>query len=212
MKTRTRILATLAATTLLGALPAFAGTQGRATGKVVDSAGAPLEGVAVTITTPSIRNFKLNVTTKKDGSYGFIVNDATILYDVKIEKEGYAPLELGKQKFSTVEITTVPVQKMLKPSEAGAAAGRPGQAAPAAPSSSEQATLSYNAAVDALNAGDKATAETKLKEAVAKNPDLPQAWSALAMVAYENKDWAHTLEYGQKAVDLDPSMTQLYGM
>jgi tetratricopeptide (TPR) repeat protein len=211
MKTRIQILATLAAATLLAALPAFAGTQGRASGKVVDSAGAPLEGVAVTITTPSIRSFKLNVTTKKDGSYGFIVNDATILYDLKFEKEGYAPLELGKQKFSTVEITVVPAQKMLKPTEAQAA-GRPGQAAAAAPSSSEQATLSYNAAVDALNAGDKATAETKLKEAVAKNPDLPQAWSALAMVAYENKDWARTLEYGQKALDLDPSMTNLYGM
>src|SRR5262249_58289209 len=148
---------TLGATSLVGALRAFAGTQGRATGKVVDSAGAPLEGVAVTITTPSIRNFKLNVTTKKDGSYGFIVNDATILYDVKFEKEGYAPLELGKQKFSTVEITTVPVQKMLKPSEAGAAAGRPGQAAPPAPPSPEPATLPPNPPPDALNARDQTT-------------------------------------------------------
>jgi tetratricopeptide (TPR) repeat protein len=211
MKTRIRISVRLALAALLAALPALAGTQGRATGKVVDSAGAPLEGVTITITTPSIRNFKLTTTTKKDGSYGFIVNDATILYDLKFEKEGFAALGVSKQKFSTVEITSLPAQTMLKPSEAPA--GRPGQAAPAAaPSNTEQATLSYNAAVDALNAGDKATAETKLKEAVAKNPDLPQAWSALAMVAYENKDWAHTLEYGQKAIDLDPSMTNLYGM
>ena len=211
MKNLTRILAPLAM--LLAALPAFAGTQGRGTGKIVDSAGAPVEGATVTITTPSIRNLKLTVTTKKDGSYGFIVNDATILYDVKYEKEGYVAVTLSKQKFSTVDITTIPNQTLLKTSEAPVAAKGAGQpAVAAAPSSSEQATVAYNEAVDALNAGNKAAGEAKLKEAVAKNPDLPQAWNALAVVAYENKDWKNTLEYGQKAIDLDPSMTQLYGM
>ena len=209
MKILSRALVPLAM--LLAALPVLAGTQGRATGKVVDSAGAPLEGVTVTVTTPAIRSYKLSVTSKKDGSYGFIVNDATILYELKFEKEGYVGLNLPKQKFSTVDITNVPVQTMLKPSEAPA--GKPGQAAAApAPSTLEQATLAYNAAVDALNAGDRATAESKLKEAVAKNPDLPQAWLALATVSYENKDWAKALEYGQKALDLDPSLTNLYGM
>jgi len=207
MKTISRILFPLAI--LFSALPALAGA-GRAAGKVLDSAGNPLEGVTVTVTTPSIRNYKLTVTTKKDGSYGFIVNDAVLYYDLKLEKEGFRPVTLSKQKFSTVEVTTLPNQTLLSGSEAPAGKGQ--AAAAAAPSSSEQATLAYNAAVDALNAGDKAGAETKLKEAVAKNPDLPQAWNALAMVAYENKDWARTLEYGQKALDLDPSLTGLYGM
>ncbi|HKA36261.1 MAG TPA: tetratricopeptide repeat protein [Thermoanaerobaculia bacterium] len=212
MKTVTRTLIPLAI--LLLALPVLAGTQGRGTGKVVDSAGQPVEGVMVTITTPSIKTFKLNVTTKKDGSYGFIVNDATILYDLKYEKEGYAPLGISKQKFSTVDITNMPVQTLLKPSEAPAraAGGGGGAAAAPAPSANEQATVAYNEAVDALNAGNKAQGEAKLKEAVAKNPDLPQAWNALAAVAYENKDFAHALEYGQKAIDLDPSMTNLYGL
>ena len=49
-------------------------------------------------------------------------------------------------------------------------------------------------------------------EAVGKNPDLPQAWQALTVIAHEKKDWAKTLEYGQKALDLDPSNTKLYGM
>ncbi len=209
MKTMLRTFFPLAILVL--ALPALAGTQGRATGKVLDSAGNPLEGVTITVTTPSIRNFKLTVTTKKDGSYGFIVNDATLLYDMKLEKDGYRGVALSKQKFSTVEVTNVPSQTLLTGSEVPAAKGQ-APAAAAAPSSSEQATLAYNAAVDALNAGDKAGAETKLKEAVAKNPDLPQAWNALAIVAYEKKDWAKTLEYGQKALDLDPSLTGLYGM
>ena len=207
MKTLTRTLSLLAI--LLFALPVQAGTQGRATGKVLDSAGNPLEGVTVTVTTPSIRNYKLTVTTKKDGSYGFIVNDATIHYDLKYEKEGYQGVAVSKQKFSTVEVTNVPNQTLLTGSEASGKGQAP---ALAAPSTTEQATLAYNAAVDALSAGDKTGAEAKLKEAVAKNPDLPQAWSALAIVAYENKDWARTLEYGQKALDLDPSLTGLYGM
>lgn len=209
MKTMLRSFLSMAILAL--ALPALAGTQGRATGKVLDSAGNPVEGVTVTVTTQSIRNFKLSVTTKKDGSYGFIVNDATLLYDVKYEKEGYRGVALSKQKFSTVDVTNIPNQTLLTGSEAPVARGG-APAAAAAPSSTEQATLAYNAAVDALNAGDKAGAETKLKEAVAKNPDLPQAWNALATVAYENKDWAKTLDYGQKALDLDPSLTGLYGM
>ena len=154
------------------------------------------------------------MTTKKDGSYGFIVNDATLLYDLKMEKEGFVGVAMTKQKFSTVDVTIIPSQSMLKTSEAPAAA-RPGAGSAARgaapPSSSEQAAVAYNAAVDLLNAGDRPGAEAKLKEAVAKSPDLPQAWHALAIIAYDNKDWAKTLEYGQKALDLDPSETDLYG-
>jgi len=202
-----KTLRTLAALTiLLAGAAAQAVTQGRVTGKVVDSAGNPVEGATVTVTTPSIRSYKLSVTTKKDGGYGFIVNDATIFYDLKIEKEGFAAVNLTKQKFSIAEITTVPPQTMLKPSEAPS--GKAGAAA--APSASDQAALAYNAAVDLFNSGDKPGAEAKLKEAVAKNPDLPQAWKVLAEIAYQKQDWAKTLEYGQKALDLDPSMTDLY--
>ncbi len=207
MKTSLRIFAAL--TILLLSTAAQAVTQGRVTGKVVDSAGNPVEGATVTITTPSIRSLKISVTTKKDGSYGFIVNDATMLYDLKIEKEGFVAVNLAKQKFSTVEITSMPLQTMLKPSEAPSGKGAPAGAA-SAPSTSEQAAIAYNAAVDLFNSGDKPGAEAKLKEAVAKNPDLPQAWQVLAQIAYDNKDWAKTLEYGQKALDLDPSMTDLY--
>jgi tetratricopeptide (TPR) repeat protein len=207
MRNTIRIFAALAI--LLLAIPAHAGTQGRATGKVLDSAGNPVEGVAITVTTPAIRNFKVSVTTKKDGSYGFIVNDATIFYDLMFEKEGYAGINLPKRKFSTVEVTAIPNQMMLKPAEVPADKGG---AVPAAPSTSDQAALAYNAAVDLLNAGDKAGAEAKLMEAVGKNPDLPQAWQALTFIAHEKKDWAKTLEFGQKAVDLDPSNTNLYGM
>lgn len=204
---RTSLRAFAAVTVLIFAATAEAGTQGRVTGKVTNSAGNPLEGVTVTITTPGIKNFKISVQTNKNGQYGFIVNDATLRYNMKFEKEGHAPAEVANKKFSTVEVTVVD-QKLLKPSEAGA----PAAAAPAAPSASDLATLAFNAGVDLLNAGDKDGAEAKFKEAVAKNADLPQGWQALATIAYEKKEWAKALEYGQKALDLDPTMTSLYGI
>ncbi len=204
---RTTLRAFAAVTILIFAATAEAGTQGRVTGKVTDSAGNPLEGVTVTITTPGIKNFKISVQTNKNGQFGFIVNDATLRYNMKFEKEGHAPADVANKKFSTVEVTVVD-QKLLKSSEAGALAG----AAPAAPSASDLATLAFNAGVDLLNAGDKDGAEAKFKEAVAKNADLPQGWQALATIAYEKKEWAKALEYGQKALDLDPTMTSLYGI
>lgn len=206
MKTLLRLSAALAI--LMTALPAQAGTQGRVTGKVTDSAGNPVEGVTVTVTTPAIKNFKLSAKTSSDGRYGMIVNDATIIYRLRFEKEGYVPAE-SEKKLSTVEIKTVD-QTLLKTSEAPARKGA--SAAAAAPSGNEQAALAYNAAVDLLNSGDKTGAEAKFREAVGKNADLPQGWQALTVLAYEKKDWAHVLEYGQKATDLDPTMTSLYGM
>ncbi len=208
MKTLLRSCAALAWMFL--ACTAGAGTQGRVSGRVTDSAGNPIEGVNVVITTPRIKNFKMTAKTSADGRYGSIVNDATMMYHVRFEKEGFVPAEADK-KFSTVEITIFD-QKLLKTSEAPAGKGGAAPAGQAAPSGSEQAALAYNAAVDLLNSGDKNAAEGKFKEAVAKNADLPQGWQALTTLAYDKKDWAHVIEYGQKATDLDPTMTSLYGL
>lgn len=207
MKIRMRLIA--AAPILLCALTVRAGTQGRVTGKVVDSAGAPVEGVTVTVTTPSIKTFKVSSKTGSDGKWATIVNDATITYTVRFEKDGYAPAQQLNRKFSTVEITTVD-QKLMKTSEAAPAARA--AAAPAAPSTTEQGAVAYNAGVDLMNAGDKPGAKAKFLEAVGKSPDLPQGWRALTALAAEEKDWPHVLEYGQKATDLDPSMTAMYGL
>jgi tetratricopeptide (TPR) repeat protein len=207
MKTLRRPLAALAALALAASLEA--GTQGRVTGKVTDSSGAGVDGVNVTVTTPAIKNFKVTVKTDKNGQYGLIVNDATLKYHMRFEKEGFNPVDRD-EKFSTVDVKVVD-EKLLKPSEAPAARGSAPMGAPA-PSASDVATKAYNDGVDLLNAGDKAGAAKKFEEAVGKNPDLPQGWQALATLAYDRKDWGKTLEYGQKATDLDPSLTNIYLM
>ena len=185
---------------LLYAAAALAGTQGRLTGTVTGPDGTPLDGVVITVTTSSIASFKMTVKTDKNGHYGLIVNDATIPYRLHYEKEGFAPHEEQK-KLSTVEVTTADV-KMQKPQ----------QAAAAQMSTQDQAAVAYNDGVEALKAGDKAGALAKFQDAVKKNPDLPQGWQALTILAYQNKEWPQVLQNGQKALELDPSMTQLYQM
>ena len=128
-------------------------------------------------------------------------------YHFKFEKDGYVTYEVDK-KIPIGDIGTVDA-KLTNKTEAQAKA----QAA-AAPkvSSNEKAVISFNSGVEALQAGDKPAAEAKFLEAVKTNPDLPAGWQALAQLAYEKKDWAKTIEYGQKATDLDPSLTGLYQM
>ena len=206
---KTRVLAALAAVGAFAvAATLWAGAQARLTGKVTDSAGKPIEGVNVTVTTPNLGRLKIALKSDKKGQYGTVLNDATMPYDVKFEKDGYVPWQT-KKKVPVGDIGVVDA-RLLKPSEAGAPAG--GQAAPAAPSANEQAALSYNAGVDLLNGGDRPGAEAKFVEAVGKNADLPQAWQALTQLAFDKKDWAKTLEYGQKAVDLDPSVGAIFAM
>jgi len=185
---------------------AFAGAQARLTGTVTDSAGSPIEGVAVTLTTPNLTTFKVLLKTDKKGKYGTILNDATMPYELKFEKEGFVTAEAKKKV--PVGDTGVVDMRLLKTSEAAAAAG----GAPAPPSASDLAAIAYNSGVDLLMSGDNAGATAKFLEAVGKNPDLPQGWQALTSLAYEKKDWAKTLEYGQKALDLDPTLSTIYAM
>jgi tetratricopeptide (TPR) repeat protein len=196
-----RIRSAFAVGALLAAAVAVAGTQGRMSGTVTGADGQPLAGVVITVTTPNISTFKLSTKTDKKGQYALIVNDATIPYRFHYELEGYAPHDENK-KLSTVETTIIDV-KLQKPSAAAPAA---------AASPTDQAALSYNAGVELMNAGDKAGAEAKFQEAVAKNPDLPQGWQALAVLAFQNKQWPKVLEAGQKALDLDPTLSSLYQM
>ena len=192
---------------LLAAAHLHAGAQCRVKGLITDSSGAPIGDAAVTITTPSLTTYKTEVKSDAKGNWGTIMPDCTMPYHFKFDKEGYVSYEADK-KIPIGDIGTVDA-KLTSKTEAQARA----QAA-AAPkmSSSDKAVLSFNSGVEALQAGDKAAAETKFLEAVKTNPDLPAGWQALAQLSYEKKDWAKVIEYGQKATDLDPSLTDLYQM
>jgi tetratricopeptide (TPR) repeat protein len=190
---------------LLAAAYLHAGAQCRVSGVVTDTTGAPVADGTITITTPHLTTYNVTVKTDAKGKYGTLIPDCTMPYHFKFEKEGYVAYELDK-KIPIGDIATIDA-KLTSKTEAQAKA----QAA-AAPkmSSGDQAIQSFNSGVEMLQAGDKAGAETKFLEAVKKNPDLPAGWQALTQLAYEKKDWAKTIEYGQKTLDLDPDQTGLY--
>jgi tetratricopeptide (TPR) repeat protein len=207
MKNTMRMAAAMAA--FLAPAMLHAGAQCHLLGTVTDSAGAPVDGVTVTVTTPSLGTFKQVMKTDAKGKYGMVLNDCTMPYHLVFEKDGFA--KAGADKKIPINDQGVVDMKLLKTTEVKAAPGAAPAAAPA-PSSSDQAVTAFNLGVDAMNQGDKATAEAKFQEAVKKNPDLPAGWQALTSLAYEKKDWAKTIEYGEKAVDLDPTLTNLYPM
>jgi tetratricopeptide (TPR) repeat protein len=186
-----------------------AAAQCRLLGVITDSAGAPVEGANVSVTTPALTTFKLSLTTDKKGAYGTILNDCTMPYKVTVAKDGFASQEVSK-KIPIGEAGNIDV-KLMKTSEV-ASKPAPGAPVAAAPSAANQAVAAYNAGVEALNASDKAGAQAKFLEAVKINPDLPAGWLALTQIAYEKKDWPKVIEYGQKATDLDPSTTNVYAM
>ena len=161
------------------------------------------------MSSPKLLTFKITLTSDKKGRYNLILNDATLPYHLRFEKEGYVTAEADK-KVPIGETGSVDM-KLLKTSESRPKPGAaPGLVAPVAPSANDQAILAFNSGVDAYNAGDKAAAETHYLEAVGKNPDLSAGWQALTILAFDKKDWKKTLEYGKKATDLDPSLTDLY--
>ena len=170
--------------------------------------GKPIEGVTVTITTPSLTNFKLTFKTDQDGKYGTIVNDATIPYHVKIEKEGYVPVrgrreDRDRGQRRSFRPSWFPLGRRGRNRRAAAGRGAVDQRA------GDRRTT---AASTRSTRATRPAAEKQFLEAVTKNPDLPNAWQALTQLAYEKKDWAKTLEYGRKATDLDPGMSNLYPM
>ena len=192
---------------LLAAAYLQAGAQCRVSGVVSDAAGTAIADATVTITTPHLTTYNVSVKSDAKGKWGTLIPDCTMPYHFKFDKEGYVAYELDK-KIPIGDIATIDA-KLTSKTEAQAKA----QAA-AAPkmSSGEKAIQSFNAGVEALQAGDKPGAEAKFLEAVKTNPDLPAGWTALSQLAYEKKDWAKAIEYGQKATDLDPSQTELYQM
>jgi tetratricopeptide (TPR) repeat protein len=205
MRTLKRLAAGLGALMTAGYL--HAGAQCRVSGVVSDSTGAMVGDASITITTPNLTTFKTVVKADAKGKWGTLLPDCTMPYHFKFEKDGYLSFDVDK-KIPIGDIATIDA-KLTSKTEAQAKA-----AAAAAPtmSSNDKAVAAFNSGVEAMQAGDKAVAETKFLDAVTQNPDLPAGWQALAQLAYEKKDWAKAIEYGQKATDLDPSLTNLYQM
>jgi predicted Zn-dependent protease len=181
---------------------ALAVGQGRIVGRVTDGAGKPVEGVKITVTTPSITNFKMELKTDKEGKWGTILNDATLTYNYKFEKEGYLPTQQMK-KVPMGDTTTFDMQLLTQ-----------GQAIEkgVVKVSVDPFTVAYNDAVDKFQNGDLDAALARALEATKLQPERATGFDLAAKIAGKKKDWDQAIPLAEKSLALEPENTSVLGI
>jgi len=180
---------------------ALAGAQARIVGKVTDGTGAPIEGATVTVTTPSLGNFKVVLTTDKDGKWGTILNDSTFSYDYLIEKKGFIAV---KQNKKVPIATTGELDVQLLTQDQAVQKGVVKEVV-------DPYTAAFNGAVDKFQAGELDAALELAHKAIELGPQKAGAYDMAAKVATAKKDWDHVIEFGEKGLALEADNTSLYG-
>ena len=185
---------------------AHAQAMGRVTCTVVDTEGNTIQGATATVTSQDLSTFKLVKTSDKRGKFTVAVADATLTYDIKLEKDGYVPL-VDKVKAPAGGFTTKEFV-MLKPGQEGAPAAAPTPSATgsnaAASTGGDRAVTTYNEAVSAQAAGDLDLAATRFREAAQLDPSLAAAFTGLAGVAMQREQYQEAASFAEQAIAIDP--------
>jgi tetratricopeptide (TPR) repeat protein len=188
-----KIAAGAALALLLAAGSAWAGAQGRITGKVTDGKSVPLADVKITITTKSLSNFKVELKTDKDGKWGTILNDSTIPYHYKFEKQGYIGVEQDKKvpigESHVLDVQLLTQQQAIETGVVKAV--------------DDPFVSAYNACVEAYQADNLDLAWTKAQEAVKAGPEKATGYDLAAKVALKKKDWDGVVAMGEKSLSLE---------
>jgi tetratricopeptide (TPR) repeat protein len=166
----------------------------RITGVVRDTAGKPIEGVTITVTTDAREDFSMTKSTNKKGKFIIVHMDVALTYRYTFEKEGYQtfthevrPLDV----YDSLEFV------MLTLEQAGQVTAEP-------ISGRARAVEKYNEGVVAKQGDDLDGAEELFREAVTIDPELVEGYVALASVAHERGDFAVAATEAERALELDP--------
>lgn len=197
---------------LAGALPLHAADQGRLQGTVVDQNNKPLAGVKVTLTVPN-SSFKQEKTTDAKGKFLFVVVDAGRDYVVRFDKEGFISMQnpvnipVNEMLRETFQLQPVPAAQAQQ-QEAGPEMTAEEQAKMKELEAKSAAATTYNEGVQALNAGDTATAIAKFKQASETDPNLPEAHGALAELYLDTKQYDQALAAADRFLELSPNKSR----
>jgi tetratricopeptide (TPR) repeat protein len=186
---------------LLSAGAALAGAQARITGKVTDGKGTPLADAKVTITTKSLSNFKIEMKTDKDGKWATILNDSTITYHYKFEKQGFIGVDQDK-KVPIGESAVLDVQLLTQQQAIEQGVVK---------EVSDPFVMNYNAAVEAYQAENLDLAWAKAQEAVKAGPEKANGYDLAAKIALKKKDWDAVIAMGEKSLALEADNPPLIG-
>lgn len=198
-------------TTALGALivlalacNAFAGTEGRMVGKVVDA--ATKQGIAnatIHVSATESRRFEEDYKTDTDGNFKIFLVDATIRYKFTVTAPDHSPyVETIKLKLGDT---------MTKEFTLGAAAAAVA-ATPTAPRAADPSVTAYNDGAKLFNEEKYPEAVAKFEEAVKGKPELIAGWEALARAASKMKDYPKVIEAATKALDMAPDESDMFGI
>lgn len=172
----------------------YAVGEGRVLGTVNDPDGKPLADVSILITSPEFK-YEQKKSSDKKGKFSLLVLDATRTYTIRLEREGYQPLEepLEPRLGETLRMTYV-----LAPVVVAAPAG------PAEAEGTGQAVTLYNEGVVAYNGGDLATAATKFEEAAKLDPNLLAAPLTLSGLYLDRKQYAEAAAASEQVLAIEP--------
>jgi len=172
----------------------FAGAQARVEGRVTDSAGNPIANAEVTVTSPEVSTFNVEVTADKKGVFKLLILDATRNYRFRVEAPGYQPQE---RPFKVAAGSTDNVFEFTLNSaeEAAAQASASVLEQPGYKEMTEGREL--------YDAGDKVGARAKFEAAVAARPDLLPALTALAELCYDAGDYEAALDAAEACLEQD---------
>lgn len=193
------VVAVLFLVVAVALVPVLADAQaaGRVSVKLVDVDGKPIQGVKVTITTPSLENYLETTETNKKGRFVVAHADATYTYTYRMEKEGYETLvEKVRPAVGGVSQATF----VMKPAGSGGSGGQ-GQGAQL----SGTAAYVYNQGAEAQNAGDLETAAERYAKAAELDPTLAAPLVGLAAVYFLQERYGESAAAAEKALVLDPS-------
>lgn len=193
-----RTLALCLLTLLLVTANAFALTEVRLTGKVIDKdTKQPLTDVTILVEAVEGKNFKQTFKPKKDGTYAVFLLDGTIRYKISWSATGYAvysetmKLQIGQPNTRNIELS--------KSGEVGASGDGIIKSAP----KGDPAVEAYNAAAGLANEGKVTEAIAKMEEAVAAKADLTAAHMALAKLYAREKQWDKAIASAKKGLEVD---------
>jgi tetratricopeptide (TPR) repeat protein len=192
--TRTLLVALLLG--LLAAGSAWAIGEGRFTGTVMGQDGKPIAGAKITVTSPG-SSYKQEKTTNEKGKFTIMVVDATRKYEIRIEKEGFAPIQ-GPLPINV----SAPVNQDFTLVPAGPSAEEVAEI-----KGKNDAVAAFNEGVTLVKAKDLASAATKFEQALTLDPTITQGHQVLADVYFEMKKYPEAIASADKYLATNPADT-----
>lgn len=201
------VLSSILVALAVGAVaPIQAGAEGRVAGTVVDPDGNPIVGAEVIVRAVGY-DFETTRTTNKKGRFTLLVMDATKDYTIRLQAEGFAPIE---EPFDPPLGDTMRHTWTMVPGSgggSGSATMAPGTGAEMGPAAADvrgAAGRKYAQGLEAFQAEDLETALISFEEVIELQPDLPEAHAALALVLVRQEAFEEALVKAEKVLELRP--------